>query len=143
MTQKKHTYTFYEEIGRGGMGVVYRAVHNDTKEDVAIKVLHKELVHDSTQVERFEREARSQGKIAHPNVIRFISVYKHNESLGIVMELLKGCSLKQYAKHHGALSTVEGYSIFILLSSSTTRAFPPFCNAPNKIASAKGFLISS
>ncbi|PCI41350.1 MAG: serine/threonine protein kinase, partial [Proteobacteria bacterium] len=59
MTQKEHTYTFYEEIGRGGMGIVYRAVHNDTKEEVAIKVLHKELVHDSKQVERFEREARS------------------------------------------------------------------------------------
>jgi serine/threonine protein kinase len=111
MTQQKHTYTFYEEIGRGGMGVVYRAIHNDTKEEVAIKVLHKELVHDSKQVDRFEREARSQGKIEHPNVIRFISVYKHNESLGIVMELLKGCSLKQYVKHHGALSTAEVYSV--------------------------------
>lgn len=111
MTQKKHTYTFYEEIGRGGMGIVYRAVHNDTREEIAIKVLHQELVHDNKQVQRFEREARSQGKIEHPNVIRFISVYKHNESLGIVMELLKGCSLKQYVKHHGALSTAETYTV--------------------------------
>lgn len=111
MTQKEHTYTFYEEIGRGGMGIVYRAVHNDTKEEVAIKVLHKELIHDSQQVQRFEREARSQGKIEHPNVIRFISVYKHNDSLGIVMELLKGCSLKQYVKHHGVLSTAEVHCV--------------------------------
>jgi len=111
MTQQKHTYTFYEEIGRGGMGVVYRAVHNDTKEEVAIKVLHQELIHDSKQVKRFEREARSQGKIEHPNVIHFIGMYKHNESLGIVMELLKGCSLKQYVKHHGALSTAEIHTV--------------------------------
>jgi len=107
MTQKKHTYTFYEEIGRGGMGVVYRAIHCDTKEEVAIKVLHQEFIHDSKQIQRFEREARSQAKIENPNVIHFIGVYKHNESLGIVMELLKGCSLKQYVKHHGVLSTAE------------------------------------
>lgn len=107
MSQDKHIYTFYEEIGHGGMGTVYRAVHNDTKEEVAIKVLHQELVHDQEQVKRFEREARTQGKIEHPNVIHFIAVYEHDKSVGIVMELLKGCSLKQYIKHHGTLSTAE------------------------------------
>lgn len=111
MTQKEHTYTFYEEIGRGGMGVVYRAVHNDTKEEVAIKVLHREFIHDHKQVQRFEREARSQAKIEHPNVIHFIGVHKHGESLGIVMELLNGCSLKQYAKHHGVLSEAEIHTV--------------------------------
>jgi len=116
MSQDKHIYTFYEDIGHGGMGTVYRAVHNDTHEEVAIKVLHQELIHDQEQVKRFEREARTQGKIEHPNVIRFIAVYEHDKSVGIVMELLKGCSLKQYLKHHGSLSTAEAcYVIHALI----------------------------
>ncbi|MDQ6954423.1 MAG: protein kinase [Mariprofundaceae bacterium] len=110
ITKKTH-YTFFEEIGRGGMGVVYRAVNNNTQQEVAIKVLHPELIHDQDQVTRFEMEAQTQGKIEHPNVVRFVDIYEHGERLGIIMELLKGCTLKQYIKHHGALDTAEVHAV--------------------------------
>jgi len=108
MNQKQsQIYTFFEELGHGGMGTVYRAQKHDTQEEVAIKILHKELLHDEKQIKRFERESRTQGNIQHANVVQFIDVYKQGENLGIIMELLQGCSLKQYAKHHGKCSMGE------------------------------------
>jgi len=100
-------YTFFEEIGQGGMGIVYRAINDDNQEEVAIKVLHQELLQDENQIKRFKRESRSQANIQHENAIRFIDVYNQDEQLGLVMELLKGCSLKQYAAHHGPLKLGE------------------------------------
>jgi len=100
-------YTFFEEIGRGGMGIVYRALDNESQEEVAIKILHPELLHDSNQIKRFHREARTQNNIKHNNIIRFIDIYEQGKILAIVMELLKGCSLKQYLHHHGPLNAAE------------------------------------
>jgi len=100
-------YKILEEIGRGGTGVVYRAVHEENQHEVAIKLLHQALAHDEKQVERFRREARTHQSIQHPNILHFIGLYESEETLAIVMELLKGCSLKSYAHHHGPLSTAE------------------------------------
>jgi len=105
--KKLRHYTMVEEIGRGGSGVVYRAQHQKTGHQVAIKLLHPDLTADPEQVARFYREARIHQQIRHPNTLQFIGLYESEKTLAIVMELLKGCSLKRYAQHHGALSTGE------------------------------------
>ncbi|MEJ7600613.1 MAG: protein kinase [Kofleriaceae bacterium] len=62
------------EIGRGAMGIVYRARHVAIDRPVAIKVLHRELLHTHNMVERFEREALLAAKLHHPNVVPVIDV---------------------------------------------------------------------
>ncbi len=75
-----------EEIGRGAMGVVYKAVLNGS--DVAVKVLHPHLTSDLAVVGRFVREHQALSRIDHPNVVRVIELVVDDPRLGIVMEHL-------------------------------------------------------
>ncbi|MGD8626342.1 MAG: serine/threonine protein kinase, partial [Anaerolineae bacterium] len=61
-------YQVREEIGRGGMGVVYRAYQPSLNRYVAIKVLPPQFTFDSQFVERFQREARAAAGLRHPNI---------------------------------------------------------------------------
>jgi len=111
LSRKLRSYTMMEEIGRGGSGIVYRAQHQKTGHQVAIKLLHEDLSEDSQEVERFYREARIHENIRHPNILQFIGLYESEHNLAIVMELLQGCSLQQYFQHHGVLSTGELFTV--------------------------------
>ncbi|MDQ6973619.1 MAG: serine/threonine-protein kinase, partial [Mariprofundaceae bacterium] len=111
LAKKLRYYTMMEEIGRGGTGIVYRAKHQKTGHQVAIKILHDNLTEDAQQIERFHREARIHQNIRHPNILQFIGLYDSEQTLAIVMEYLQGCSLKQYLQHHGALSTGELFTV--------------------------------
>ncbi len=62
-------YLVEEELGAGAMGRVFRGRHIKLPRQVAIKVLHPDLLHDPTMVERFRREAKAAAKLQHPNVI--------------------------------------------------------------------------
>lgn len=90
-------YRLVGELGRGGMGVVYKAY--DTKVDrfVALKVLRVEDRAESQSKERFFREARVMAQLAHPNIVR---LYDHGVIEGecfFSMELVEGVTLKQFA----------------------------------------------
>ena len=97
-------YELLDRLGKGGMGVVYRA--RDTKLDrpVAVKMLLTDLEGDSETRERFRREARSAGELSHRNIIK---IYDFGEDAGrafLVMELLEGLSLNEFLKEHPHLS---------------------------------------
>src|SRR5687768_5388476 len=62
-------YEILEEIGRGGMAIVYRAREKTLDREVAIKVLPARLVIDQGFVDRFEHEARTAAKLEHPNIV--------------------------------------------------------------------------
>ena len=57
------------ELGRGGMATVYLARDRHLGREVAVKVLHENLLADEESVVRFEREARVVGKLEHPNIL--------------------------------------------------------------------------
>ncbi|MDA1014301.1 MAG: protein kinase, partial [Planctomycetota bacterium] len=63
-------YVLMEELGRGGMGVVYKAYHTKLKRLVALKILHEERMSKANMVARFEREIEVVGRIDHPNIVR-------------------------------------------------------------------------
>ncbi|MCC7536701.1 MAG: protein kinase [Deltaproteobacteria bacterium] len=83
-----------EIIGTGGMGAVYRARQAGVERDVAVKILHRELVHNDEAMRRFQREARVASSLEHPNVV---SVYMFGQlpdgNLYMAMELMRGQSL--------------------------------------------------
>jgi serine/threonine-protein kinase len=93
-------YDVLEEIGRGGMGRVYRARQRSLGRDVAIKFVHGHLLHSQTVVERFMAEARSVSRLNHPNVVSVYDFGRANEREGsdfyLVMELLSGVPLQSF-----------------------------------------------
>jgi hypothetical protein len=93
-------YRILGELGRGAMGVVYRAVDPLIEREVALKTLHNELpgdVIDEVRA-RFLREARSAGRLNHPNIVTIFDVGQEGGAAYIAMELLEGPSLHQMLK---------------------------------------------
>jgi eukaryotic-like serine/threonine-protein kinase len=99
-------------IGRGGMGVVYRAAHTGLRKQVAIKVLHPSLASSPEVRSRFEREALAIGKIDHPNCVGVSDVGTMDDgALYLVMELLEGKSLGDLLDEQGQLPPTRALHI--------------------------------
>lgn len=87
-------YRITAELGRGGMGVVYKAWEESLQRYVAIKMLGDALAHDDALVERFLREARAVADLSHPNVVQVFTVDTHEGRPYFAMEYVEGESLK-------------------------------------------------
>ena len=99
-------YEIVEEIGRGGMGVVYKGRDRLLNRDVALKVLPfaKSLEADSqysVMRQRFEREAQSASALNHPNIVTIYDLLSEPDGDFIVMEYVEGKSLSQIIPRHG------------------------------------------
>ncbi len=86
-------YELLEELGRGGMAMVYRARDRHLEREVAIKVLPFSLAFDSEFVERFQREARTAAQLEHPNIIPIYRVGRSGRVIYFVMKFLRGGSV--------------------------------------------------
>ena len=93
-------YHIEQEIGCGGMGMVFRARHVRVGREVAIKVLHGHLMRDPVMVERFEREAAVLARLHHKNLVNVIDVGETDEAQRyIVLDLVRGPSLAAIITH--------------------------------------------
>jgi arabinogalactan oligomer/maltooligosaccharide transport system substrate-binding protein len=104
-------YEILEEIGRGGMAVVYKAYQPALQRHVAIKVLLPHLSEDQDLVERFEREALAAGRLEHPNIIRIYDVGQDAGLHYLVMSYVAGPSVARRLKEGGALDLHTALSI--------------------------------
>lgn len=86
-------YEIIEELGRGGMAMVYRARDRQLEREVAVKVLPFSLAFDTEFVERFQREARTAAQLEHPNIIAIYRVGRSGRVIYFVMKFLRGGSL--------------------------------------------------
>jgi serine/threonine protein kinase len=104
LPQSLGPYRIVRQIGQGGMGVVYEAVHESISRRVAIKLLHSEYAHNSQVAQRFFNEARAVNLIEHPALVQ-ISEFGQlpDGSTYLVMELLKGENLASRLRRVGAL----------------------------------------
>lgn len=87
-------YQIQGELGRGAMGVVYRAHDPNIGREVAIKTIHLDL-QEAEAVERFRREAKAAGALSHPNIVTIYDAGEDNGVFYIAMELLSGETLQQ------------------------------------------------
>lgn len=99
-------YRILGELGRGAMGTVYRALDPLIEREVAIKTLSASLPAETMAEvrERFLREAKSAGRLNHPNVVTIFDVGEHDGLAYIAMELLDGESLQKILKHGDRLA---------------------------------------
>ena len=86
-------YTVRAEIGRGGFATVYQALDTSLNREVALKVLHPQLLTDRSFVERFRKEARTLANLRHPHIVTVYEVNEVEGRLFIAMELAHGFSL--------------------------------------------------
>jgi serine/threonine-protein kinase len=91
-------YAIVDRLGKGAMGVVYRAVDERTRQEVALKVMVSDLEGDHETRARFFREAQIAGQLRHRNVVNVFDSGEANGRLFIAMELLTGCTLTEFLK---------------------------------------------
>ena len=95
------------EIGRGGMGIVYRAKDKRLKRQVAIKLLPPELAFRSEIKSRFLREAETAAQLSHPNIVPIYTVDEQEQLVFFVMAYIHGDNLAKRLHERGVLTTDE------------------------------------
>src|SRR5687767_7587578 len=97
------TFRLKEPLGVGAVGTVYRAESDDISTPVAVKILHPNIAHDATMVDRFQREIVVMERLHHPNIVRHFGGGMMDGQYFFAMELLNHGSLKDRLQQHGAL----------------------------------------
>ncbi len=97
-------YRVQSRLARGGMSTVYLATDQRLERDVALKVLHPHLVNDGNFLDRLGREAKAAAKLSHPHVVGVLDQGSDGPTAYLVMEYIKGHTLRDVIKEKGALS---------------------------------------
>ena len=120
--QLKDEYEIVDELGRGGMAIVFKAREKQLERDVAIKVLPFSLAFDKEFVERFQREARTSAKLEHPSIIPIYRVGKSGRVIYFVMKFLRGKPLSSVLAARGTLPPAEIRQILVQVARALAYA---------------------
>ncbi len=104
-------YEIIEELGKGGMGKVYKVLDKEIEEEVALKLLNPEIAADERTIKRFRNELKFARKITHKNVCRMHDLNKEEGTYFITMEYVPGEDLKSFIRRSGQLTV--GKAVFI------------------------------
>jgi len=114
-------YRIEEELGAGGMGVVYRAHDLELDRDVALKFLPPRLTADPGALARFDREAKLASSLNHPNICIVHDVEQHEGQPFIVMELCTGQTVKQLVRQ-GPIALPQAVELALQMASALDAA---------------------
>jgi predicted Ser/Thr protein kinase len=115
-------YDIVEELGRGGMGVVYKGYESSLGRYVAIKVLSATMAHDKVFVERFLREARAMAALNDAHIIQIYFIGQDEDQTFFVMEYIDGESLSTCLKRQGNLSVGDALKVLLHASQGLASA---------------------
>ena len=115
-------YLIAKDLGHGGMADVYLAMDTVLNREVAIKLLRGELCADPVSLLRFQREANAASALTHPNIVEIYDVGEYNGRQYIVMEYVRGKTLKQLIANRGALDNQESVTIMKQLVDAVREA---------------------
>ena len=114
-------YRILDVLGKGGMGVVYRALDEELQRKVALKFLHTELTSDKARILRFKQEARAASALNHPNILTVFAIGEIDGRHYISTELVEGETLRELMKSR-QLSLSQILSITSQISSALSSA---------------------
>ena len=115
-------YEIQEQVGGGGMSLVYRAKDIYLNRTVAVKVLREHLTGDDEFVGRFRREAQAVASLSHDNIVSIYDVGQEKGLYYLVMEMVEGRNLKEIIKERGPLSVNEAVDIASQISDALEHA---------------------
>ena len=115
-------YEVIEELGRGGMGKVYKVLDKEIQEEVALKLLNPEIASDEKTIERFRNELKYARRITHRNVCRMHDINRENDTYFITMEYVPGEDLKTVIRRTGSLPEGEAVPIAAQVCEGLTEA---------------------
>ena len=115
-------YRIVKLIGKGGMADVYLAFDTILKREVAVKVLKSDMADDVVALERFKREAGAVTQLSHPNIVDVYDVGDDGDKHYIVMEYVKGYTLKQLIKKRGPIPYKEAVWLMKQLAGALMEA---------------------
>lgn len=116
------SYVLGERIGRGGMGVVYRATHIHLGREVALKVLAPELTGDEGFRRRFLRESRLAASLDHPNVVTVYDAGESEGTLYIAMRYVPGTDLARFLAAHAPLEPTTALAMLAQVGAALDAA---------------------
>src|SRR5580658_3734252 len=91
------------ELGRGAMGVTYKAFDTNLRSDVALKVINSQFLNSETARQRFLREARAAASLRHPNVATVFHLGNVSDSFFYAMEYVEGETVEHRVEQEGSL----------------------------------------
>ncbi len=115
-------YQIFDELGRGGFGVVYLARHPNLDRPVALKLLLEAGDTDPAMLERFRREAQATAQIRHPAMVQIHDLGSHQGKPYYVMEFVEGVNLKQRIEREGPLDIDEAVAIAVEITEAVAAA---------------------
>ncbi len=115
-------YRLEERLARGGMSTVYAATDLRLHRTVAVKVMAEHLAHDPTFVSRFTREARAAAMLSHPNVVGVSDQGSDQGLVFLVMELVRGRTLRDLLQARGRLTVAEAFAVLEPVLAGLTAA---------------------
>jgi len=106
-------YQILEQLGKGGMAIVYRARDTMLERSVSVKVLRESYSRDPAFLERFRQEAKAAANLSHPNIVTVHDFGLDNGQIFIVMEFIPGTDLKALIKQRGRFNPEEAVPLLI------------------------------
>ena len=104
-------YEVIEQLGKGGMGKVYRVLDKKIEEEIALKLLNPEVATDEKAIERFRNELKFARKVSHRYVCRVFDIYEEEGTHYITMEYVPGEDLKSLIRRVGRLTPSKAVTI--------------------------------
>ncbi|RJP64162.1 MAG: hypothetical protein C4539_14935 [Ignavibacteriales bacterium] len=112
MSQNQYgNFRIIQEIGKGGMGMVYKGYDSVLDREVAIKFLNIQSKDFMDTIKKFKQEARNQAKLSHPNIVPIYDFIQESGTLGIVMEYVEGETLENLIVRKSRLDLQEAIEI--------------------------------
>jgi serine/threonine protein kinase len=116
------SYILVRPIGQGATGTVWRGVDRASGEPVAVKLLHESLLRQPKLVTRFVQERTILQMLRHRNVVRVRDLFSVGETLGLVMDLVSGGSLREYLREHHTLPAGEAARLAAQVAAALAEA---------------------